>query len=154
LKKPTAVIVAPRVVYNAMSAALQGVTTVLTNGQSTNLLGIGIEAIPMYNITPGRLTYHVKGTGNGYVITLGGQRLYMCGDSEDVAEMRALTEIDVAFLCMNLPFTMTPEQAADATRVFRPRIVYPYHFSSSDVQLFKRRVGTDVGVEVRLRNWY
>jgi len=154
LKNPDAVIVASRAIYDSMSATLRMSTTVLTNGQSTNFLGVGIEAIAMYNITPGRLTNHPKGIGNGYVITLGGRRIYMCGDSEDTVEMRALTNIDMAFLCMNLPFTMTPDQAADAARVFRPRVVYPYHYQSSDVNRFKVLVGTDVGVEVRLRSWY
>ena len=108
----------------------------------------------MYNITPDRLERHVKGRGNGYLLTLGDKRLYIAGDTEDTPEMRALSNIDVAFVPMNLPFTMSVEQAADAVRTFKPRIVYPYHHRGSDVNEFARLVGTDVGVEVRLRTWY
>jgi L-ascorbate metabolism protein UlaG (beta-lactamase superfamily) len=108
----------------------------------------------MYNLTEDRLQYHGKGRGNGYVLTFGNVRVYVAGDTEDIPEMRALRNIDVAFVPMNLPFTMTPEQAADAVREFRPRIVYPYHYGESDVATFIRLVGRDVGVEVRERNWY
>jgi L-ascorbate metabolism protein UlaG (beta-lactamase superfamily) len=108
----------------------------------------------MYNLTAERLKFHTKGRGNGYVVTLGGKRIYLSGDTEDIPEMLALKNIDVAFVCMNLPYTMTVEQAARAVRAFRPRVVYPYHYRGSDLNKFKELVGTDAGVEVRLREWY
>ena len=147
----TTIILAPAVVQASLSAALKPSCAVMTNGSSTNLLGVTVEAVAMYNLTS---AYHPKGTGNGYVVTLGGRRIYLSGDTEDIPEMRALRDIDVAFVCMNLPFTMTVTRAASAVRKFRPRVVYPYHYSDSNVNEFKRLVGTDVGVEVRLRKWY
>ena len=113
---------------------------------------IAPEAVPMYNLTPTRLRFHNKGRGNGYVMTFGGKRVYVSGDTEDIPEMRALKKIDVAFVCMNLPYTMTPEQAADAVREFKPKTVYPYHYRGSDTAKFKKLVGD--ASEVRLRDWY
>jgi L-ascorbate metabolism protein UlaG (beta-lactamase superfamily) len=147
-------LVAPAAVAEQLPAELHPLTTVLANGQTQSLLGITIEAIPMYNLTADRAKYHTKGRGNGYVLTLGDKRVYLSGDTEDIPEMRALKNIDVAFLCMNLPYTMTVEQAASAVREFRPKIVYPYHYRGSDLEKFKQLVGDDVGVEVRLRDWY
>jgi L-ascorbate metabolism protein UlaG (beta-lactamase superfamily) len=151
---PATVIVAPQAVYDTLPPALQGLTRVLPNGETLTVADIPIQAIPMYNITPERLQYHAKGRGNGYVLTLGGKRVYIAGDTEDIPEMRALRDIDIAFVPMNLPFTMTVAQAADAVRQFRPKVVYPYHFRGSDMDEFTRLVGTEVGVEVRVRNWY
>jgi L-ascorbate metabolism protein UlaG (beta-lactamase superfamily) len=150
LRATNAVILAPQVVYNSLSAALKAVTTVMTNGSVTNLQGLKVEAVAMYNPIK---TNHPKGVGNGYVITMGGKRFYVCGDTEDVPEMRALQDIEVAFICMNDP-TMTINQAASGVRAFRPRVVYPYHYSSSNIETFKRLVGTDLGIDVRNRNWY
>ncbi|WP_224361370.1 MBL fold metallo-hydrolase [Hyalangium versicolor] len=148
------VIVAPQAVRDQLPANLQGVTQVLANGGTLTVAGIGVEAIPMYNITTDRLQYHTKGRGNGYVLTLGGKRIYIAGDTEDIPEMRQLRDIEVAFIPMNLPYTMTVQQAASAVREFKPKIVYPYHSRGSDLDEFTRLVGTDVGVEVRIRNWY
>ncbi len=108
----------------------------------------------MYNLTADRLKFHDKGRGNGYVLTLGGKRVYLSGDTEDILEMRALKNIDVAFVCMNLPYTMTVDQAASAVREFKPKIVYPYHYRGSDLEKFKTAVGSDLGVDVRIRDWY
>ena len=108
----------------------------------------------MYNLTPSRLSYHTKGRGNGYVLNLGGRRIYISGDTEDIREMRDLQHIDVAFVCMNLPFTMDIPQAVSAVREFRPRRIFPYHYSSSNVTQFKQLVGTDLEIEVLLRKWY
>lgn len=148
----TCVIIAPQAVANSMGASLRALTTVLTNGASASAVGIGIEAIPAYNDN------HPPGTGNGYVLTLGGKRIYIAGDTGDIAEMRALPNIDVAFVPMNLPFTMSVSNAVSAVSAFRPKVVYPYHYSpstpSSDVNLFKSLVGADLGIEVRLRKWY
>jgi L-ascorbate metabolism protein UlaG (beta-lactamase superfamily) len=154
VRGPTVAIVAPPTVRTSMNAALQAVTTPLANGESATLIGITIEAVPAYN------NNHPRGTGmsgNGYVLTIGGKRIYIAGDTGDVAEMRALTNIDVAFLPMNAP-TMTITQAASAVRAFQPRVVYPYHYGSggiySDLTSFRQMVGTDQGVEVRRRIWY
>ena len=148
VKGSNAVIVAPQAVFNSMSAALKSLTTVLTNGAITNIMGLTIDAVPAYN------SNHPKGSGNGYVLTIGGKRIYMSGDTGDIPEMRALQDIDVSFVCMNLPFTMSVDQASDVVRAFRPKVVYPYHYSQSNVNSFKQQVGTDLGVEVRLRKWY
>jgi L-ascorbate metabolism protein UlaG (beta-lactamase superfamily) len=147
-------IVAPQVVQEKLSDDLKKQTTILANGGNETLQGIKIEAVPMYNLTKDRLKYHFKGRGNGYVLTLGGKRIYFSGDTEDIPEMRALKNIDVAFVCMNLPFTMTVDQAANAVNEFKPKIVYPYHYRGSDTEKFKSLVKQDAGVEVRLRNWY
>ena len=148
------VLVAPPSVAGQLPEKLRGQTIVLTNGESKSTAGIVIEAVPMYNTTPERAQFHPKGSGNGYVVTLGGRRVYVSGDTEDIPEMLALKNIDVAFLCMNLPYTMTEEQAAGAVRGFKPKIVYPYHSRGSDLEKFKKLVGADSGVEVRLRTWY
>jgi L-ascorbate metabolism protein UlaG (beta-lactamase superfamily) len=147
-------LVAPKAVVEKLPPALAQRTTVLNNGESNTVQGVKIDAIPMCNTTPARLQFHPKGRGNGYVLRFGGKRVYISGDTEDVPEMRALKDIDVAFLCMNLPYTMTEEQAAGAVREFKPRIVYPYHYRGSDLEKFRKLVGSDSGVELRLRDWY
>ncbi|MBL9174257.1 MAG: MBL fold metallo-hydrolase [Verrucomicrobiales bacterium] len=146
-------IIAPAAVYAQMSAALKAITIPLANGGTTNVLDLGIEAIPAYNGN------HPKGVGNGYVVTVGGRRMFMSGDTGNIPEMRALKDIDVAFVCMNLPFTMSITDAATAVRAFAPRVVYPYHFRDSSGALanltqFRQKVGTDLGIEVRVRKWY
>jgi L-ascorbate metabolism protein UlaG (beta-lactamase superfamily) len=139
----------------AVAEKVQGVTT-LANGEKKTIGKWTIEALPMYNLKRGPSEgkfYHDKGRGNGYVITYGGKRIYFSGDTEGVPEMRALKNIDVAFVAMNLPYTMTPEEAADAVKAFSPKVVYPYHYRESDVKAFQSALaGTKT--EVRLRNWY
>ncbi len=154
-------IIAPANVAEKIPEALRSRTTVkiLANGEKTMGAGIAIEAVPAYNITPGNEKFHPKGRDNGYVLTLGGKRVYIAGDTEDTAEMRALKNIDVAFLPMNLPYTMSVAKAADAIRQFKPKIVYPYHYRSADktkanLEELKKLVGTDNGVEIRIRDWY
>ncbi|HEX5514901.1 MAG TPA: MBL fold metallo-hydrolase, partial [Gammaproteobacteria bacterium] len=147
-------IVAPESVRDKLPQALAERVTVMKNGESETVADIAIEAVPAYNTTPDRLKYHPRGRDNGYLLTLGNRRVYIAGDTEDTPEMRALRNIDVAFVPMNLPYTMTVQQAADAVRAFKPRIVYPYHSRGSDVDEFARLVGKDSGIEVRLRNWY
>jgi L-ascorbate metabolism protein UlaG (beta-lactamase superfamily) len=151
--KAGAPIVAPAAVFASLTAALKTRATPLANGQVTNLLGVGIEAVPAYNAN------HPKGAGNGYVLGLGGKRIYLSGDTGDAPELRAMTGIDAAFVCMNTPFTMNVSQAAAMVRAFRPAAVYPYHFRNSDgtfsnLEEFRRQVGADEGVEVRVRSWY
>jgi L-ascorbate metabolism protein UlaG (beta-lactamase superfamily) len=150
---PGGKIIAPQLVYNGMTTALKAATTILANNASTSALGISIAAVPAYNAN------HPLGEGNGYVLTIGDKRLYTSGDTGNTAELRALPNIDVAFLCMNVPFTMSISDAVNAVSGFRPRVVYPYHFrnqdtSLADVAAFKQQVGTSLGVEVRLRTWY
>lgn len=154
LAGPKTTLVAPPAVVNLLPSALRDKTIVLTNGQQKLVLNINLEALPMYNLSPDRSSFHAKGRGNGYVLTVGGKRVYISGDTEDIPEMLALKNIEVAFLCMNLPYTMTVEQAAGAVRKFQPKVVYPYHYRGSDLAKFAKLVGTDVGVEVRLREWY
>jgi len=154
LAKPETKLVAPPAVAEQLPAGLRDRTVVLTNGQTADVRGTAIAAIAAYNTTPERQKFHPKGRGCGYVVILGGKRVYISGDTEDTAEMRALKSIDVAFLCMNLPYTMTVEQAAEAVRAFKPKIVYPYHSRGSDLERFKALVGAEAGVELRLRDWY
>jgi len=150
---PETRLVVPPAVAEQLPATLRQRATVLGNG-SHAVVGFPIDAIAAYNLSPDRLKFHPKGRGNGYVLTIGGKRIYISGDTEDTPEMLALKNIDVAFLCMNLPYTMDVEQAARAVRAFKPRIVYPYHYRGSDLNKFKQLVGTDAGIEVRLRDWY
>ena len=124
----------------------------MANGDKGEVAGITLEAVPAYNTTEDRLKYHPKGVGNGYLLTFGDKVVYVAGDTEDIPEMRALTGIEVAFLPMNLPYTMTEEQAADAVKAFKPKIVYPYHYQGSDPKKFATLVGD--AAEVRLVDWY
>ena len=140
------------------SAVAQTVTTAkaIANGESKTWQGWTIEAIPAYNLKrgpePGKL-FHDKGRGNGYVLTYGGKRFYFSGDTEGVPEMRALKNIDVAFVCMNLPYTMPPDEAADAVKAFHPKVVIPYHYRGSDLGVFQKAL-SGTGIEVRLLEWY
>lgn len=137
-------------------AAQTKVDTVIANGESRKWGDWTIEAVAAYNLTRGPAAgqfYHDKGRGNGYVLTYGGKRLYFSGDTEAIPEMLALKNIDVAFVCMNLPYTMTPEEAAEAVRKFHPAVVYPYHYRGSDPNVFANALKGS-GVEVRLREWY
>ena len=139
-------------VAGKMPEALKAQTSVLKNGESGTIDGIAVDAIPAYNTTEDRKQYHPQGRDNGYVLTFGDKKIYVAGDTEDIPEMRALTGIEVAFLPMNLPYTMDINQAADAVKAFKPRIVYPYHYSDSDTAAFKELVGD--ASEVRLVDWY
>ena len=148
VRKASTKIVAP----SAAAAKLEN-PIVMANGDTKTVDTIDITAVPMYNLTKERLQFHEKGRGNGYVVTLGGKRIYIAGDTEGTPEMRALKNIDVAFIPMNLPYTMTPEEAADAVKAFAPKIVYPYHYRGQDTNAFATALkGT--GIDVRLRDWY
>jgi L-ascorbate metabolism protein UlaG (beta-lactamase superfamily) len=152
-------LVAPPTVAEKIPETLRGMVRILTNGEKTEVAGIAVEAVPAYNTTPGKEKFHPKGRDNGYVLTMGGKRVYVAGDTEDTPEMRALKGIDIAFLPMNLPYTMSVEKAADAIRQFRPKVVYPYHYRShdgtkADFEQLKKLVGADSGVEIRIRDWY
>jgi len=152
LRKADSVIVAP----SAAAGKLEG-AVVIANGEKKTVAGISIEAVPMYNLQRGPAEgqlYHDKGRGNGYIVTLGGKRIYIAGDTECTPDMKALTAIDVAFLPMNLPYTMTPAEAADCVKAFKPKIVYPYHYRGQKTEEFAAALKGTPGVEVRLRDWY
>lgn len=154
LKTEKTRIIAPKAVIDRLKLG-----EILNNGQKKTIKDITIEAIPMYNLTEERLRFHEKGRGNGYVINANGKRIYISGDTEDIKEMRDLENIDFAFICMNLPYTMTVEQAASAVLEMKPRVVFPYHYRGtggySDIEKFKQIVtGKNKGIEVRLLKWY
>jgi L-ascorbate metabolism protein UlaG (beta-lactamase superfamily) len=150
LKKPGAVIVAPKAVAEKVTGCI-----ILSNGETKLIGDFMVEAIPMYNLKPGAngVVMHEKGRGNGYIVTYGGKRFYFSGDTEGTPEMLALRNIDVAFICMNLPYTMSPDAAAVAVRAFHPAIVYPYHYSQSDLTVFAKALAGS-GIDVRIRDWY
>ena len=127
--------------------------TVLKNGEKTMFHDILIEAVPAYNLEhkrPDGNPFHPKGEGNGYILTIGGTRIYIAGDTENTPEMKALKNIVIAFLPMNLPYTMTPEMVADAAKAFKPKILYPYHFGETDVTRITELLKNS-GIEVRIR---
>ncbi|MCF8357508.1 MAG: MBL fold metallo-hydrolase [Prolixibacteraceae bacterium] len=130
----------------------------LKNGEKTEIKGIKIEAIASYNLPPENTRFHPKGEGNGYVLTLSDERVYISGDTEDTPEMRNLKNIDHAFICMNMPYTMTPEKAASAVLEFKPKKVYPYHYRQrdgfGDIEKFKELVSVDPAIEVIFLDWY
>lgn len=147
-------------VYDLMPPELQAVTQQLANGETTDMIGIEFEAIPAYNITEGRLDFHPEGRDNGYVFEIGGRRIYVAGDTEGTEEMRGLSGIFLAFVPMNLPYTMDASQAAEAVAEFAPRYVYPYHYrgedgGTQDPEAFREMLAEAGGeTEVRLGNWY
>ncbi|MFB3904483.1 MAG: MBL fold metallo-hydrolase [Acidobacteriota bacterium] len=151
VRKPDTSIVAPPAAQSSIAEA-----RFLKNGEKAEVLGIGITAVPAYNLLRGPSAgqhFHPKGRGNGYLLEMSGKRIYVSGDTECIPEMKQLKNIDMAFICMNLPYTMPPEEAAQCVNEFRPKVVYPYHYRGSDLQVFKKAV-TAPGVEVKLANWY
>jgi L-ascorbate metabolism protein UlaG (beta-lactamase superfamily) len=153
VKNDSTIIISPQVVYEQLKEGL-----VMKNGDKREVLNVKIQAIPMYNLTEDRLKYHPKGRGNGYTLVVDGKRIYISGDTEDIEEMRMLEDIDYAFVCMNLPYTMTVEQAASAVLEMKPGVVIPYHYRGmdgfSDLEEFKRLVGENENIEVQLLKWY
>ena len=130
---------------------------VIGNGESRQFAGVSVEAVPMYNLKRGPEEgglFHEKGRGNGYVVTLGGKRIYVAGDTACIPEMRDLADIDVAFVPMNLPYTMTPGEAAECVKAFSPKVVYPYHYRGSDLGEFSAALESASAIEVRIREWY
>ncbi len=127
----------------------------LENGETKTVLGLTIEAVPAYNVLhkrPDGQPFHPKGYGNGYILTFGDKRIYIGGDTENIQEMESLENIDVAFLPMNLPYTMTPEMVAEAARTFRPKILYPYHYGETDPAKLVALLNEDRDIEVRIRD--
>lgn len=159
LETKKAKIMVPQAVADKIPEQFTPQIDVLNNGDSKERYNITVEAIPMYNLREEALKFHEKGRGNGYVLNMGEQRIYFSGDTEDIPEMRALENIDKAFICMNLPYTMNVNSAADAVLEFQPVQVYPYHYRGrpnvSDVNKFKELVDAgDKGIEVVQLDWY
>ena len=150
LMKENTIIVAPAAVQKTIAKA-----TVLNNGQKMTAGHYAIEAVPMYNqkADDKGTIYHEKGRGNGYILTFGNLRIYVAGDTDGTPEMKALKDIDVAFIPMNLPYTMTPAAAAEAVRAFHPRYAYPYHYMGQDTKIFYDAL-ENTSTDVRLRDWY
>ena len=126
---------------------------IMKNGDVRDVLGIKVEAVPAYNILHKRDNgefFHPKGEGNGYILTFGDKRVYIAGDTEDTPEMKNLKDIDYAFLPMNLPYTMTPEMVADAAKVFRPKVLFPYHFGDTDTSLLVELLKNEKDIELRI----
>jgi len=142
------------VVTETVAKQLKG-GTVMKNGDTKTVQGLKIEAVPAYNLvhmrSPG-VPFHPKGVGNGYIVTFGDKRVYIAGDTENTPEMKALKAIDIAFLPMNLPYTMTPEMVADAAKAFRPKVLYPYHYGNTDPKKLVTLLQNDKDIEVRIRN--
>lgn len=153
------VVVAPSAVADQLPQSLSDAIVVLKNGEKTTQKGIEIEAIPMYNIPESPDSFHTKGRGNGYVVSAGGKRVYISGDTSATPEMKALQNIDIAFMTMNLPYTMDIDEAADAVLAFKPKVVHPYHYRSqdgfSDTNKFKEMVEEkDPTIKVELLDFY
>ena len=152
-------IMVPAAVADKLPTEFTPQIDVLNNGESKERYGINVEAIPMYNLREEAKDFHEIGRGNGYVLNMGNQRIYFSGDTEDIPEMRNLQNIDKAFVCMNLPYTMTVESAADAVLGFKPKQVYPYHYRGrpdvSDIAKFKELVNNgNADIEVIQLDWY
>ncbi|OPY65938.1 MAG: metal-dependent hydrolase [Syntrophorhabdus sp. PtaU1.Bin050] len=128
--------------------------TVMKNGDILTMCSIRIECIPAYNMVHKRANgtlFHPKGECNGYVLTFGNKRVYIAGDTENIPEMKTLTAIDIAFLPMNLPYTMTPEMVADGAKAFMPRTLYPYHYGETNVMKLTELLKNDREIEIRVR---
>jgi len=142
------------VVLTETCARTLGLGIVMKNGDVQTIQSIKIEAVPAYNLVHKRdngQVYHPKGEGNGYIMTFGDTRLYIAGDTENIPEMKELKDIDYAFLPMNQPYTMTPEMVADAARVFKPGVLYPYHYGKTDTSSIISLLKDNPEIEVRIR---
>jgi L-ascorbate metabolism protein UlaG (beta-lactamase superfamily) len=159
VSKKDTVIVMPQAVKDLVKGQLPGTVVVMKNGEKNTQKGIEIEAIPMYNLPESANAFHTKGRGNGYVISADGKRIYIAGDTSATPEMKALQNIDVAFIPMNLPYTMNEEEAAEGVVAFKPKVVHPYHYRTptgfSDINKFKQLVESkDKNIKVELLNFY
>ncbi|HEV7275956.1 MAG TPA: MBL fold metallo-hydrolase [Devosiaceae bacterium] len=142
-------------VFDMLPEDLKSKAEALANGESTTIDDLTIDAIPAYNTTEDRLQYHPEGRDNGYVLGIDGKRVYIAGDTEDIPEMRALENIDIAFVPMNLPYTMDVAQAASGVGAFAPTHVYPYHYRDSDIDEFESLLAEEgVETEVVRGDWY
>ena len=140
-----------QLVTNARCAEMLGYGTVMANGDELQLRDdIKVEAVPAYNCSEGRTSFHPKGRDNGFILTLDGLRIYIAGDTEDIPEMADIKDIDVAFMPCNQPYTMTPEQLVNAVKIVKPKVVYPYHYSNTDVSVLP---GLLPDTDVRIRQY-
>ena len=149
VRTPNTVVVLPPICADKVTGG-----TVMTNGEVRTVLGIKVEAVAAYNLVHKRdkgPVFHPRGEGNGYVLTFGDKRIYVAGDTENTPEMKALKQIDCAFLPMNLPYTMTPEMVADAAKAFKPKILYPYHYGDTNPAKFAALLKDAPDIEVRIR---
>lgn len=158
VKNDATYVIVPEAVNESIKLEVDA-AEVIHNNQSTSFDGFKVTAMPMYNLTEERLKFHTKGRGNGYIIEKNGYKVYISGDTEDILEMRALEGINKAFVCMNLPYTMTVEAAASAVLEFKPNEVYPYHYRGteglSDVVQFKELVSKgNEDIKVNQLDWY
>jgi len=143
-----------RVVLTGAGAGQVNGGIIMKNGDKTTMEGIMIEAVPAYNIVGKRengQSYHPKGSGNGYLITFGDKRVYVAGDTENIPEMKGFKNIDLAFLPMNLPYTMTPEMVADAAAMIQPKVLYPYHTGDTDIAKLTALMSGRKSTEIRIR---
>ena len=140
-------------VTNKRCADMLGSGKVMANGDKLQLADdITVEAVPAYNITEGRQQYHPKGRDNGYILTIDGLRIYIAGDTEDIPEMASISDIDIAFLPCNQPFTMTTDQLVRAARIVKPKVLFPYHYGQTDVSKLPSQLQGD-GIDVRIRHY-
>lgn len=140
------------IVTNPVCQKMLGKGQAMKNGEVIQFApDIRIEAIPAYNTTPGREIYHPKGRDNGYILTLDDTRIYIAGDTEDIPEMEQIKDIDIAFLPVNQPYTMTPAQAIRAAKIIHPHILYPYHYGDTDINQVKDGLKDEPEIEVRIR---
>ncbi|GAB5409618.1 MAG: MBL fold metallo-hydrolase [Balneolaceae bacterium] len=147
--------VVPQAVADAMDGKYEGQLVIIANEETKEVLGMNVTGVAMYNLPDNESSRHKKGRGNGYVIDFGGTHIYLSGDTEDIPEMRALENIDIAFVCMNLPYTMDIYQAASAVVEFQPVVMYPYHHRGQDIEKFKAIVDlAEIDTEIRLKDWY
>lgn len=147
--------VVPQAVADRMNESYKDRLVILANEESKEVLGMNITGVAMYNLPDDESSRHSKGRGNGYVIDFGGKHVYLSGDTEDVPEMRNLENIDIAFVCMNLPYTMDIYQAASAVIEFEPVVMYPYHHRGQDIEKFKALIElAEIDTEIRLKDWY
>lgn len=159
LKTAHSMFFVPPVVAEKLPTVDKDHLVIIRNGETRQQSGIAIKAVPMYNLPESPSSRHTKGRGNGYILSLGGSNIYISGDTQGIPEMRSLKDIEVAFVCMNLPYTMDVMEASDAVLAFKPKIVYPYHYRGqnglSDINDFKKLVDAKkLTIDVRLRNWY
>jgi len=159
LNTSKAKIIVPQAVADRMPASFAPQIDVLGNGETKNRFEFAITAIPMYNLREEAAKFHPKGRGNGYVVEHQGSRLYVSGDTEDIPEMRQLKDIDLALVCMNLPYTMTVDSAADAVLEFKPKVIMPYHYRGnpnvSDVKKFAQLIEAgNAGIKLEQLDWY
>lgn len=140
-----------KIVCNSTSAEKIENATVMKNGNTLKILSnIDIEAVAAYNITEGHLQFHPRHRDNGYILTLGGLRIYIAGDTEDTPDAYSIKNIDVAFLPVNQPYTMTLEQASKLARGIAPAILYPYHYTDTDIAQLPKLL-SNTNIDVRLR---